>query len=604
LNNVLDTMVNSALFQTGAWSQYTSYAPLDIVEYAGNAYVANAANVNIIPSTDPNTWTPFSSASAVAGLSGYIQYNNGSGGLAASSNLTFDGTNLNAPVTPTGTTTARTLANLFGDIVSVKDFGAVGDGVTNDTASINAAIAAANSSTKGFTIYFPVGKYLVLTGLNPVTANGVYFVGEGDASSVLLGNAGTIIQFGTSAQVTGGGVQNLGFTYVSTPNSNAIAIKVGFAARLTFSNITIENGSVFASLGTSASYTAAIIMFNNIKGYVYNGGKPCFDIRYGAGVFIDSVSLYVGGVNAPVYPALMTTVADTNFINVTTGGWDTIILSNILAERFYVGFDVVATSVVINDIWMTNVVFDTCRNCGIFLETNGGSIVGIHVSNSWFNSWEATCIYHNVVTGRINSVQYDNCKVLLAGANGFIFVPGSGEMANFSITNTIIYGVNKNNDGSSNIIIGGGCTGFVIANNNVGYDATSLGLPYRGLYGIGIGSDCDKYQITGNVAEGSVAGYSIPQTNTAASVYRSVKTNVGTGYVGSVTVTVPASNVAWYNKTPFELEVFIAGGTVSGLAKNSINLNGVVSGSILVGPGEYLTITYSSVPNVTAIILQ
>ena len=156
LNNVLDTMVNSALFQTGAWSQYTSYAPLDIAEYAGNAYIANVANVNIIPSTDPNTWTPFSSASAVAGLSGYIQYNNGTGGLAASSNLTFDGTNLNAPVTPTGTTTARTLANLFGDIISVMDFGAVGNGTTNDTSAVLAAISTIGSSEKTLLIPFPI----------------------------------------------------------------------------------------------------------------------------------------------------------------------------------------------------------------------------------------------------------------------------------------------------------------------------------------------------------------------------------------------------------------------------------------------------------------
>lgn len=509
----------------------------------------------------------------------------------------------NGGLTPTGAVN-RLINEKLSEIVSVKDFGAVGDGITDDTASINAAIAAANLSTNGFTIYFPVGKYSVLTGLNPVTANGVYFVGEGDSSSVLLGNSGTIIQFGVTTQITGGGVQNLGFTYANTPNSSAIAIKVGSATRLTFSNITVQNAYVFASLGISATYTASITMFNNIKGYVYNGGQPCFDVRYGAGLFIDSVSLYVGGVNAPVYPALMTTVPGTNFINVTTGGWDTIILSNILAERFYVGFDVLTTSVVINNIWMTNVVFDYCRNNGIFLQANGGSIVGFHVSNSWFNSWESTCINHVVVTGEINSVQYDNCKIVLAGANGFLFTPGSGTMANFSITNTIIYGVNKNNDGSSNIVIGGGCTGFVVANNNIGYDSTGLGLPYRGLYGIGIGSDCDKYQITGNVAEGSVAGYSIPQANTAASIYRSVKNNVGTGYIGNVTVTVPASNVAWYNKTPFELEVFIAGGTVGGIAKNNINLNGISSGSVLVGPGEYLTITYSSVPSVTAIVLQ
>ncbi len=56
LNNILDTIVNSVLFFTGAWSQYTNYAANDIVTYGGVAYVAIIANVNQQP---PNAsyWT-------------------------------------------------------------------------------------------------------------------------------------------------------------------------------------------------------------------------------------------------------------------------------------------------------------------------------------------------------------------------------------------------------------------------------------------------------------------------------------------------------------------------------------------------------------------
>lgn len=51
---------------------------------------------------------------------------------------------------------ARTVEAKLKDVVSVKDFGAVGDGVTDDTAVINAAIASGAKS-----IYFPAGTYII-----------------------------------------------------------------------------------------------------------------------------------------------------------------------------------------------------------------------------------------------------------------------------------------------------------------------------------------------------------------------------------------------------------------------------------------------------------
>ena len=52
-------------------------------------------------------------------------------------------------------TVARTVDNKLKDVVSVKDFGAVGNGVTNDTVAIQAAV---NSGAKA--VYFPAGTYV------------------------------------------------------------------------------------------------------------------------------------------------------------------------------------------------------------------------------------------------------------------------------------------------------------------------------------------------------------------------------------------------------------------------------------------------------------
>jgi hypothetical protein len=62
-------------------------------------------------------------------------------------------------VTATGSTTARNLDDRFADVVNVLDFGAVGDGIVNDTASIQAAIDFA--STLGGIVMIPEGRYLL-----------------------------------------------------------------------------------------------------------------------------------------------------------------------------------------------------------------------------------------------------------------------------------------------------------------------------------------------------------------------------------------------------------------------------------------------------------
>lgn len=82
---------------------------------------------------------------------------------------------LNNVVSDTSGTTARTLTNKITEFISVKDFGAVGDGVTDDTVAIQAAITAAAVSMG--TVRFYATTYLISDSLT--IPSGVSLVGVG-----------------------------------------------------------------------------------------------------------------------------------------------------------------------------------------------------------------------------------------------------------------------------------------------------------------------------------------------------------------------------------------------------------------------------------------
>jgi Pectate lyase superfamily protein len=84
------------------------------------------------------------------GSSGQVQINSG-GSFAGAVGLTYD--------TASGATTLIA-HDKGGQVFNVKAYGAKGDGVTDDTAAVNAAFAAAYAAGGGV-IYFPPGIYLI-----------------------------------------------------------------------------------------------------------------------------------------------------------------------------------------------------------------------------------------------------------------------------------------------------------------------------------------------------------------------------------------------------------------------------------------------------------
>jgi hypothetical protein len=102
--------------------------------------------------------------------------------LPAATNPVSDGAVV--PIVDGGVTKKATIAQL-GEMVSVKAYGATGDGTTNDTAAIQAAIDYVYGAGGG-TVYFPPGTYRVTSIIrnwtNPITVN---IKGSGKRSTVL-----------------------------------------------------------------------------------------------------------------------------------------------------------------------------------------------------------------------------------------------------------------------------------------------------------------------------------------------------------------------------------------------------------------------------------
>jgi hypothetical protein len=96
---------------------------------------------------------------------------------------------------------ARTLANRFADVVNVKDFGAVGDGVADDTIAIQAAIDAAKTNSK--ILHVTSGTYLI-SGLVIYPAS--YLTFDPNATLKLSGDGiaiRTVQSIGATAPTTG-----------------------------------------------------------------------------------------------------------------------------------------------------------------------------------------------------------------------------------------------------------------------------------------------------------------------------------------------------------------------------------------------------------------
>ncbi len=150
----------------------------------------------------------------------------------------------NSTVTATGSNTARTLAARFGEVRNVKDFGAVGNNVTDDTLAIQAAIDAA--ATAGGLVILPAGIYRTSDTLTLKAGVAVMGTGKSRISDAAISTKGVVISpldddfdvFTVAASANGAALIDVAIHYPGMTLESFIESGAGDAAGVRFSAAT------------------------------------------------------------------------------------------------------------------------------------------------------------------------------------------------------------------------------------------------------------------------------------------------------------------------------------------------------------------------------
>jgi parallel beta-helix repeat protein len=199
------------------------------------------------------------------------------------------GTHFIATGAGTGTGTAelsQTVETKLRQTVSVKDFGAVGDGVTDDTAAIQAALTAS------LAVYIPTGSYKVSAQLD--LQSGSVLFGDGSASEITCANGNISIIYGLSTDNCT--VKNLKVN-VTVAGTSAYTGAVHFE---TSENCSVENveieGVSWAGVYLEASSYCRVtgVYAHDFRGSVQDSADVCV-YRASSYNVIDSNHLFGNG---------------------------------------------------------------------------------------------------------------------------------------------------------------------------------------------------------------------------------------------------------------------------------------------------------------------
>lgn len=273
----------------------------------------------------------------------------------------------------------RTVESKLRESISVKDFGAVGNGIADDTTAIQNAINAAN----GRPVYLPAGTYKITSGLDFNTTglgivSGLKLIGEGKYKTTIDNASGTVAITCTS------GVSNTDFQY----------------------DVAIENLSITNS--TSSANTIGILFVGVFQSVINN-------VRI---VDQDSHGLYMNSTVGDATDCSQINIFECDFSS--NGGWGVLIYGDPNAINSQISVDScriisnalggIAYYSVIQGIIQNNAI---AYNGGVGVDVSqagGPYSKDVRVINNEFDSNTATQLKLGYITGAIVDSNYFICN--------------------------------------------------------------------------------------------------------------------------------------------------------------------------------------------------
>jgi len=483
--------------------------------------------------------------------------------------------------------------------VNVKaDYGAAGNGSTDDLAAINAAIAKVNTVGVGGILFFPPGTYKVSAALNAITGTGVRVIGSGRNSTIIAmaaatGNTMTLnsqfssiehLTFSPSVFRTSGyelvidtGFQNLvedihirygysGIRVVSTAevickdiNMRYMTGAYGVIYEGTVS-VSTYGGTLWNMVGDNPPVSSSVSVPSAVRGNIQNStAYTQNDLVISndwlwqctvSGTTSSSASLTVPTTYAvdgtPNWTTTNVTSGTASFraINkqdltwVTLGNYGNslrVIAGALLNGGYGVRMTDAANTGSSYPSWFYGLDLECDHNYWGGVVAEAG--LGLHLTTSWIGSQYAG----NAITigsNFLGETVIMDTRILGASQYGVLVNGGSG----FNISNSVVCNNSTSSLGTYHgIAIANNISNFQINNCNTGHAVPfTSSLQYYGVY---IGTGCNQFIVTSNLENetasvtGSITTTTLTVTAVGSGLVRLGQAVTGTGVTAGTTIT-------------------------------------------------------------------